>query len=261
MSLFANSFPPLAQAEPAAPAGAAPGPQNVPRMEPPSPEVPPGGLQEEQRVLVSAHSWRPCPKTRRRLRGCLELVKRQLFRVGEDWYFLFVLGVLMALISFMMDLHRLQALRGPPVALPRGWGLFGAQVPLVDHLPRGHGRLLHRLLPEHHAAFGRLRHPRAQDHPDRRGAGGVPGHQKFRGQGGGADLHPGLRQHHFPRQSGSLCAPLRHGRGVPGEDADIGHEGSMRTNSSRTRCWWQRKPSAWPQFSGRPSVGCCSASR
>uniref|UniRef100_A0A8B9VZP8 Chloride channel protein n=1 Tax=Anas zonorhyncha TaxID=75864 RepID=A0A8B9VZP8_9AVES len=73
-------------------------------MEPPSPEVPPGGLQEEQRVLVSAHSWRPCPKTRRRLRGCLELVKRQLFRVGEDWYFLFVLGVLMALISFMMDL-------------------------------------------------------------------------------------------------------------------------------------------------------------
>uniref|UniRef100_A0A8C3CI82 CLCKB protein n=1 Tax=Cairina moschata TaxID=8855 RepID=A0A8C3CI82_CAIMO len=48
--------------------------------------------------------WRPCPKARRRLRGCLELVKRQLFRVGEDWYFLFVLGVLMALISFMMDL-------------------------------------------------------------------------------------------------------------------------------------------------------------
>ncbi|XP_040389740.1 chloride channel protein ClC-Kb-like isoform X2 [Cygnus olor] len=73
-------------------------------MEPPSPEVPPGGLRDEQRVLVSAHSWRPCPKARRRLRGCLELVKQQLFRVGEDWYFLFVLGVLMALISFMMDL-------------------------------------------------------------------------------------------------------------------------------------------------------------
>ncbi|XP_066838227.1 chloride channel protein ClC-Kb-like isoform X2 [Anser cygnoides] len=73
-------------------------------MEPTSPEVPPGGLRDEQRVLVSAHSWRPCPKARRRLRGCLELVKRQLFRVGEDWYFLFVLGVLMALISFMMDL-------------------------------------------------------------------------------------------------------------------------------------------------------------
>ncbi|XP_059685914.1 chloride channel protein ClC-Kb-like isoform X2 [Gavia stellata] len=64
----------------------------------------PGGLREEERVLVSAQSWRPCPEARRRLRGCLEWVKRQLFRVGEDWYFLFVLGVLMATISFMMDL-------------------------------------------------------------------------------------------------------------------------------------------------------------
>uniref|UniRef100_A0A8D0FG09 Chloride channel protein n=1 Tax=Strix occidentalis caurina TaxID=311401 RepID=A0A8D0FG09_STROC len=66
----------------------------------------PGGLrgEEEERVLVSQQSWRPCPEARRRLRGCLEWVKRQLFRVGEDWYFLFVLGVLMATISFMMDL-------------------------------------------------------------------------------------------------------------------------------------------------------------
>lgn len=53
----------------------------------------------------------------------------------------------------------------------------------------------------------RLWHPRAQDHPDGRGAGGVPGHQKFRGQGGGADLHPGLRQHHFPGQSGEQGIP------------------------------------------------------
>ncbi|XP_042667174.1 chloride channel protein ClC-Kb-like isoform X2 [Centrocercus urophasianus] len=67
-------------------------------MEPPSLE------QEEEKVLVSEHSWRPCPKARRRLRGCLEVVKGLLFRVGEDWYFLFVLGVLMATISFMMDL-------------------------------------------------------------------------------------------------------------------------------------------------------------
>ncbi|NXL83441.1 CLCKB protein, partial [Alectura lathami] len=35
--------------------------------------------------------------------GCLEAVKRQLFRVGEDWYFLFVLGVLMATVSFVVD--------------------------------------------------------------------------------------------------------------------------------------------------------------
>uniref|UniRef100_A0A8C3CCJ8 Chloride channel protein n=1 Tax=Cairina moschata TaxID=8855 RepID=A0A8C3CCJ8_CAIMO len=46
------------------------------------------------------HPFGPLPRPA----GCLELVKRQLFRVGEDWYFLFVLGVLMALISFMMDL-------------------------------------------------------------------------------------------------------------------------------------------------------------
>ncbi|NWI31668.1 CLCKB protein, partial [Sula dactylatra] len=60
--------------------------------------------QEEERVLVSEQSWRPCPEARRRLGGCLEQVKRQLFRIGEDWYFLFVLGVLMATISFMMDI-------------------------------------------------------------------------------------------------------------------------------------------------------------
>ncbi|NXR27721.1 CLCKB protein, partial [Cinclus mexicanus] len=70
----------------------------------------PGGLrgekeeEEEERVLVSEHSWRPCPTARRRVRGCLEWVKRQLFRVGEDWYFLFILGVLMATISFTMDI-------------------------------------------------------------------------------------------------------------------------------------------------------------
>uniref|UniRef100_A0A8C3UZX0 Chloride channel protein n=1 Tax=Catharus ustulatus TaxID=91951 RepID=A0A8C3UZX0_CATUS len=57
-----------------------------------------------ERVLVSEHSWRPCPTARRRVQGCLEWVKRQLFRVGEDWYFLFILGVLMATISFTMDI-------------------------------------------------------------------------------------------------------------------------------------------------------------
>ncbi|NXN97051.1 CLCKB protein, partial [Rhinopomastus cyanomelas] len=59
---------------------------------------------EEERALVLEQSWRPWPDARKRLRGCLEWVKRQLFRVGEDWYFLFILGVLMATISFMMDL-------------------------------------------------------------------------------------------------------------------------------------------------------------
>lgn len=46
----------------------------------------------------------PCFHTHTHSTGCLEWLKRQLFRVGEDWYFLFILGVLMAIISFMMDL-------------------------------------------------------------------------------------------------------------------------------------------------------------
>ncbi|XP_026308691.1 chloride channel protein ClC-Ka-like, partial [Piliocolobus tephrosceles] len=35
--------------------------------------------------------------------GGLEWLKQQLFRLGEDWYFLMVLGVLMALVSYAMN--------------------------------------------------------------------------------------------------------------------------------------------------------------
>ncbi|XP_006023311.1 chloride channel protein ClC-Kb isoform X3 [Alligator sinensis] len=59
--------------------------------------------KEEERILILNEIWRPWPKTRRRVQGCLDCVKRQLFRVGEDWYFLFALGVIMAMISFVMD--------------------------------------------------------------------------------------------------------------------------------------------------------------
>ncbi|XP_054857725.1 chloride channel protein ClC-Ka [Eublepharis macularius] len=62
-----------------------------------------GGFEEEGRILVLEKNWRPWPKARRRVQGCLEWVKRQLFRVGDDWYFLFALGALMALVSFAMD--------------------------------------------------------------------------------------------------------------------------------------------------------------
>uniref|UniRef100_A0A8B9I636 Uncharacterized protein n=1 Tax=Anser brachyrhynchus TaxID=132585 RepID=A0A8B9I636_9AVES len=65
--------------------------------------------------------WTPRPHPA----GCLELVKRQLFRVGEDWYFLFVLGVLMALISFMMDLIP------SGKVLSRAWGPRQSQHPWV----------------------------------------------------------------------------------------------------------------------------------
>ncbi|XP_069435386.1 chloride channel protein ClC-Ka isoform X7 [Ovis canadensis] len=47
--------------------------------------------------------WGPCPRVRRGIRGGLDWLKQKLFRVGEDWYFLTVLGVLMALISFTMS--------------------------------------------------------------------------------------------------------------------------------------------------------------
>ncbi|XP_018431274.1 PREDICTED: chloride channel protein ClC-Kb-like, partial [Nanorana parkeri] len=57
----------------------------------------------EERLLVRKDVFRPWPKTRRALKACLLTVKGVLFRVGDDWYFLFALGVIMALISFTMD--------------------------------------------------------------------------------------------------------------------------------------------------------------
>ncbi|XP_051029635.1 chloride channel protein ClC-Kb [Phodopus roborovskii] len=47
--------------------------------------------------------WSPCPRIRRSIQGGLEWLKERLFRVGEDWYFLMALGVLMALISYAMN--------------------------------------------------------------------------------------------------------------------------------------------------------------
>lgn len=48
--------------------GGGPVPQNIPGMERPIPRGLPGE-KEEERVLVSEKSWRPCPKARRRLQG------------------------------------------------------------------------------------------------------------------------------------------------------------------------------------------------
>ncbi|XP_073457597.1 chloride channel protein ClC-Kb-like [Aquarana catesbeiana] len=58
---------------------------------------------EEQRLMVRKDIFRPWPKTRRTMKACLMAIKGFLFRVGDDWYFLFALGVIMALISFTMD--------------------------------------------------------------------------------------------------------------------------------------------------------------
>ncbi|XP_048206268.1 chloride channel protein ClC-Ka-like isoform X1 [Perognathus longimembris pacificus] len=47
--------------------------------------------------------WGPCPRVRGRIRCGLQWLKEKLFRVDEDWYFLAILGVLMALISYAMN--------------------------------------------------------------------------------------------------------------------------------------------------------------
>lgn len=46
--------------------------------------------------------------------GGLEWLKQKLFRVGEDWYFLATLGVLMALISYTMSFTVGRVVRGEP---------------------------------------------------------------------------------------------------------------------------------------------------
>ncbi|XP_044138421.1 chloride channel protein ClC-Ka [Bufo gargarizans] len=55
------------------------------------------------RMLAQKDVLRPFPRTRKMMKAFLLGVKRILFRVGDDWYFLFALGVIMALISFTMD--------------------------------------------------------------------------------------------------------------------------------------------------------------
>lgn len=44
--------------------------------------------------------------------GALEWLKERVFRVGEDWYFLVALGVLMALISYAMNFAIGRVVRG-----------------------------------------------------------------------------------------------------------------------------------------------------
>nr|XP_020637703.1 chloride channel protein ClC-Kb-like isoform X3 [Pogona vitticeps] len=74
-------------------------------MAPAQPLTAPQEKEDEEvgGLLMLERSWRPWPRTRRKVRGCLTCLKRQLFRVGDDWYFLFALGVIMALVSFAMD--------------------------------------------------------------------------------------------------------------------------------------------------------------
>ncbi|XP_004603423.2 chloride channel protein ClC-Kb isoform X2 [Sorex araneus] len=56
--------------------------------------------------------WGPCPRLRRGIRGALEWLRQKLFLVSEDWYFLAILGVLMALISYTMNFAISRVVRG-----------------------------------------------------------------------------------------------------------------------------------------------------
>ncbi|MGH0121130.1 UNVERIFIED_CONTAM: hypothetical protein FKN15_046375 [Acipenser sinensis] len=59
--------------------------------------------ETEEVLLLEKNLWKPWPRTRTKVKGCLGYVKRVLFAVGDDWIFLFALGVIMALISFTID--------------------------------------------------------------------------------------------------------------------------------------------------------------
>ncbi|XP_043936452.1 chloride channel protein ClC-Kb-like isoform X1 [Protopterus annectens] len=64
----------------------------------------------EENISVNVEPWKPWPKTRRTVIACLRTIKDVLFRIGDDWYFLFALGVIMAMISFAMDFTVYKAL-------------------------------------------------------------------------------------------------------------------------------------------------------
>ncbi|XP_008120040.2 chloride channel protein ClC-Kb [Anolis carolinensis] len=89
-----------------------------------------GGSEDEEaaQVLVLEKDWQPFPRTRRKVRGCLACIKRLLFRVGDDWYFLFALGVLMALVSFAMDFTVAK------VANAHAWLYHEVHSPLLKYL-------------------------------------------------------------------------------------------------------------------------------
>ncbi|XP_051786826.1 chloride channel K [Erpetoichthys calabaricus] len=57
----------------------------------------------ENKLLLDKTLWKPWPGARARVKGCLACVKQILFKIGDDWFFLFALGVITALISFTMD--------------------------------------------------------------------------------------------------------------------------------------------------------------
>lgn len=79
--------------------------------------------------------------------GGLEWLKQKLFRMGEDWYFLMTLGVLMALISYTMSFTVGRVVRGNPSpactpALDPGLSSTLSGCQMGRQVQRGWGRAL-----------------------------------------------------------------------------------------------------------------------
>lgn len=68
--------------------------------------------------------------------GGLEWLKKKLFRVGEDWYFLMTLGVLMALISYAMSFTVGRVTRGEP-SLARTPAVDPGLLSMLSRMPDG----------------------------------------------------------------------------------------------------------------------------
>uniref|UniRef100_A0A8B9IZ62 Uncharacterized protein n=1 Tax=Amazona collaria TaxID=241587 RepID=A0A8B9IZ62_9PSIT len=203
----------------------------------------------------------PCSHTHTRSTGCLEWVKRQLFRVGEDWYFLFILGVLMALISFMMDLlisrlyeaHRwlYQEIGDVLVLKYLSWTIY----PIV--------------MATFSTGFSQSITPHS-------GGSGIP---ELKTILTGVVLEDYLAIKNFGAKVVGLTCTLAAGStvflGKVGscihlsamaavylgkmrtsvmKEYEVGHPLPCRTSSSRTRCWWRHKPSGWPRCSEHPLV-------
>lgn len=74
-------------------------------------------------------------------------MKQKLFRMGEDWYFLMTLGVLMALISYTMSFTVGRVVRGNPSpactpALDPGLSSTLSGCQMGRQVQRGWGRAL-----------------------------------------------------------------------------------------------------------------------
>merc|ERR550519_892747 len=136
-------------------------------------------------------------------------------RIGEDWVFLALLGMIMALVSFMMDYcivacgqARLRLVEDLVTNVP---GQFVAWVtlPVLLVLVRA------RSGPPGH----RIRHSRDENHPQGGRAQRISYVQDFVSKSGGSDLHAGLGD--ASGKGGAVCAHCVYSRDLVNKISDI----------------------------------------